>query len=151
MLSLEYGQDCKSQCEQKSELLLNPSVSPLQKDGELHEWKKQIEKDVATLKAESNRGVIKKVLHDSNVGCDQLAALEVKDQILSPDQAQKVVAWAASHYLMAAEEPAVKKGRLQLTVDRCVPGADRKVSFGLHAAEGLASISVCTERGRKSG
>ncbi|GAQ79721.1 AAA-type ATPase [Klebsormidium nitens] len=99
-------------------------IQPPQKDSELHEWKKQIEKDVATLKAESNRGVIQKVLRESNVGCEQLAALEVKDQILSPDQAQKVVAWAASHYLMAAEEPAVKKGRLQLTVDSLRSGVE---------------------------
>jgi hypothetical protein len=74
---------------------------------------------VATLKAEANRTTLRKVLKDSNVGCEGLAELEVKDLVLTPDQAQKVVGWGASHYLMAAEEAVVKKGRLQLSVERC--------------------------------
>ncbi|GLJ44807.1 hypothetical protein SUGI_0942410 [Cryptomeria japonica] len=81
------------------------------------EWNHQIEQDTEILKAEANRQQLRMVMGSSGVICRDLAELEIKNQMLTHDMAEKVVGWAVSRHLQNDGEPVLFNGRLVITAE----------------------------------
>ncbi|GER48570.1 AAA-type ATPase family protein [Striga asiatica] len=67
-------------------------------------WKQQLERDAETLKLKANLNNLRTVLNRNGLECDGLESLNVKDQTLTNESAEKVVGWALSHHLMTNPE-----------------------------------------------
>ncbi|GBG64633.1 hypothetical protein CBR_g45688 [Chara braunii] len=116
-------------------------VQPPQDEALLAEWKRQVERDIETLKAEANRQLLKAVLSRSNVDCDSMASINIRDQVLSTETAEKVVGWAASHYLMNVPEPVLRNERLVITAE--------SLEHGLKMLQSIQSDSGTLKRSLK--
>ncbi|CAA0827285.1 AAA-type ATPase family protein [Striga hermonthica] len=67
-------------------------------------WKQQLERDAETLKLKANLNNLRTVLNRNGLECDGLETLNIKDQTLTNESAEKVVGWALSHHLLANPE-----------------------------------------------
>ncbi|CAA0816548.1 AAA-type ATPase family protein, partial [Striga hermonthica] len=67
-------------------------------------WKQQLERDAETLKLKANLNNLRTVLNRNGLECDGLETLNIKDQALTNESAEKVVGWALSHHLMTDPE-----------------------------------------------
>ncbi|KAH9310527.1 hypothetical protein KI387_025562, partial [Taxus chinensis] len=81
------------------------------------EWNRQIEQDTERLKAEANRQQLRMVMGSSGVICKDLVELEIKNQMLTHDMAEKVVGWAVSCHLQKDGEPVLFNGKLAITAE----------------------------------
>ncbi|KAL1563633.1 hypothetical protein AAHA92_06074 [Salvia divinorum] len=63
-------------------------------------WKQQLERDAETLKLIANLNNLRTVLNRNSLECDGLETLNIKDQTVTNESAEKVVGWALSHHLM---------------------------------------------------
>ncbi|GAB4829874.1 hypothetical protein Ancab_019520 [Ancistrocladus abbreviatus] len=66
----------------------------------LSEWKQKLERDVETLKVQSNILIIRSVLSRIGLDCHNLETLCIKDQALTNENVEKIIGWALSHHLM---------------------------------------------------
>ncbi|BBN06651.1 ATPase family AAA domain-containing protein 1 [Marchantia polymorpha subsp. ruderalis] len=98
------------------------NIQPPQDEVVLAEWKRQLERDLETLKAKSNRLHIRCVLSRSNLECDELESVAIKDQSLTSESAERIVGWAVSHQLMTVPEPTLKNEKLLLSSDSMLHG-----------------------------
>ncbi|KAL3812591.1 hypothetical protein ACJIZ3_013859 [Penstemon smallii] len=73
-------------------------------------WKSQLEKDAETLKLKANLYNLRTVLNRNGLECDGLETLDIKDQTLTNESAEKVVGWALSHNLMRNPEAEADPG-----------------------------------------
>nr|XP_043640008.1 uncharacterized protein LOC122611104 [Erigeron canadensis] len=62
--------------------------------------KQQLDRDAETLKMKGNINNLRSVLNRTDLECDGLETLCIKDQLLTNEGAEKVVGWALSHHLM---------------------------------------------------
>ncbi|GER44022.1 AAA-type ATPase family protein, partial [Striga asiatica] len=67
-------------------------------------WKQQLERDAETLKLKANLNNLRTVLNRNGLECDGLETLNIKDQTLTNESAEKVVGWALSHHLLTNPE-----------------------------------------------
>ncbi|KAL5561481.1 hypothetical protein UlMin_031228 [Ulmus minor] len=74
----------------------------------LSDWKQQLERDVETLKAQSNIVSIRSVLDRIGLDCPDIETLCIKDQALAIENVEKVIGWALSHHFMHHAEASVK-------------------------------------------
>lgn len=98
------------------------SLQAPQDEGLLTEWKRQLEKDVETLKSKANMVQLRSVLTRNNVEVDNLSSVFIKDQALTNETAERIVGWAISDHLMGCEEPVLRNGKLVLSSESIVHG-----------------------------
>ncbi|XP_051147751.1 uncharacterized protein LOC127262923 isoform X2 [Andrographis paniculata] len=67
-------------------------------------WKQQLDRDAETLKLKANLYNLRNVLNRNRLECDGLESLNIKDQTLTNDGAEKVVGWALSNHVMENSE-----------------------------------------------
>ncbi|EPS62683.1 hypothetical protein M569_12104 [Genlisea aurea] len=79
-------------------------------------WKQQLDRDTETLKLKANLNNLRTVLNRNGLECDGLDSLNVKDQTLTIESAEKVVGWALSNHIMSNSEPDMDS-RLVLTTE----------------------------------
>ncbi|KAL1553960.1 hypothetical protein AAHA92_14573 [Salvia divinorum] len=82
-------------------------------------WKQQLERDAETLKLIANLNNLRTVLNRNSLECDGLESLNIKDQTLTIESAEKVVGWALSHHLMTnpGAEADSKDSRVILAIE----------------------------------
>ncbi|KAL2633180.1 hypothetical protein R1flu_004659 [Riccia fluitans] len=100
------------------------NIQPPQDEAVLAEWKRQMERDLETIKAKSNRLHIRCVLSRSNLECDDLEAVSVKDQTLTSESAERIVGWAVSSQLMSCAEPELRNDKLLLSSESMLHGLE---------------------------
>ncbi|CAN6690487.1 unnamed protein product [Malus baccata var. baccata] len=88
----------------------------------LSDWKQQLERDVETLKSQSNIVTIRSVLNRVSVDCPDLESLCIKDIALTTESVDKVVGWAISHHLMHCSDALVKDDKLVISTESLKDG-----------------------------
>ncbi|XP_068310398.1 uncharacterized protein [Pyrus communis] len=88
----------------------------------LSDWKQQLERDVETLKAQSNIVTIRSVLNRVAVDCPDLESLCMNDLALTTESVEKVVGWAISHHLMHCSDALVKDDKLVISTESLKDG-----------------------------
>ncbi|KAM1001711.1 hypothetical protein FF1_008194 [Malus domestica] len=93
-----------------------------QDDALLSDLKQQLERDVETLKSQSNIVTIRSVLNRVSVDCPDLESLCIKDLVLTTESVDKVVGWAVSHHLMHCSDALVKDDKLVISTESLKDG-----------------------------
>ncbi|CAN6690483.1 unnamed protein product [Malus baccata var. baccata] len=91
-------------------------------DALLSDLKQQLERDVETLKSQSNIVTIRSVLNRVSVDCPDLESLRIKDLVLTTESVDKVVGWAVSHHLMHCSDALVKDDKLVISTESLKDG-----------------------------
>jgi SpoVK/Ycf46/Vps4 family AAA+-type ATPase len=109
-------------------------------------WRKQIEKDVETLKLESNHLLIRRVLDRSSIDAAALPEHKfLKEQQLSLEGVEKVIGYAVSHHAMASEAADVRNDRLFLAAECISAGLDMLSSSQTEAPNVRALRDIDTD------
>ncbi|KAL9170135.1 hypothetical protein ABFS82_04G124600 [Erythranthe guttata] len=103
-------------------------------------WKQQLERDAETLKLKANLNNLRTVLNRNGMDCDGLETLNIKDQTLTIESAEKVVGWALSHYLMENTE-AAENGRLVLSTE--------SINYGIGVLHAIQNDSKSSKKSLK--
>ncbi|OMO63807.1 hypothetical protein CCACVL1_22255 [Corchorus capsularis] len=107
----------------------------------LLDWKQQLERDIETLKAQSNIVSIQSVLNRNGLDCPDLETLCIKDQTLTNESVEKIVGWALSHHFMHSSEALVKDAKLVLSTE--------SIKYGLNILQGIQSESKSSKKSLK--
>ncbi|OMO81888.1 hypothetical protein COLO4_23369 [Corchorus olitorius] len=107
----------------------------------LLDWKQQLERDIETLKAQSNIVSIRSVLNRNGLDCPDLETLCIKDQTLTNESVEKIVGWALSHHFMHSSEALVKDAKLVLSTE--------SIKYGLNILQGIQSESKSSKKSLK--
>ncbi|MCD7461065.1 hypothetical protein HAX54_045078 [Datura stramonium] len=95
----------------------------------LSDWKQQLERDIETLKSQSNIASIRNVLNRLGIDCRDLETLCIKDQALTTESVEKIIGWALSHHFMQKPESSVKEAKLVIS--------SASISYGLNIFQGV--------------
>ncbi|KAL8140122.1 hypothetical protein V2J09_006143 [Rumex salicifolius] len=106
----------------------------------LASWKNHLERDAETLKMKSNLNHIRTVLSRCGLDCEGLEALCMKDQTLNNESAEKVIAWALTHYLMQHWTTA-SDARLILSIE--------SIQYGIGMLQGIQNESKSLKKSLK--
>ncbi|XP_062143427.1 uncharacterized protein LOC133851135 [Alnus glutinosa] len=107
----------------------------------LSDWKQQLERDVETLKAQSNIVSIRLVLNRIGLDCPDLETLCIKDQALTTESVEKTVGWALSHHFMHHTEASVKDAKLVISAE--------SMSYGLNILQSIQNESKSLKKSLK--
>ncbi|XVE73306.1 hypothetical protein DITRI_Ditri11bG0107000 [Diplodiscus trichospermus] len=107
----------------------------------LLDWKQQLERDIETLKAQSNIVSIRSVLNRNGLDCPDLETLCIKDQTLTNESVEKVVGWALSHHFMQSSEALGKDTKPVLSTE--------SIKYGLNILQGIQSESKSLKKSLK--
>ncbi|KAI4349647.1 hypothetical protein L6164_010211 [Bauhinia variegata] len=102
-----------------------------QEEALLSDWKQQLERDIETMKAQSNIVSIRSALNRIGIECPDLEALCIKDQALSTESVEKIIGWAVSHHFMDSAEDSIKDSKLVISVE--------SIKYGLNILLGIQS------------
>ncbi|KAL3626018.1 hypothetical protein CASFOL_029567 [Castilleja foliolosa] len=95
-----------------------------QDEKELVDWKQQIDRDVQTMKSQSNIGSIRSVLNRIGLECPDVDTLCIKDQALTSESVDKIIGWALSHHFMHCSEASLKESKVVLSGESIRYGFD---------------------------
>ncbi|KAH7415516.1 hypothetical protein KP509_14G049600 [Ceratopteris richardii] len=98
------------------------SIQPPQDESLLVEWKRQLERDVETLKSKANMMQLRSVLARNNVEVNGLSSIFIKDQALTNETAERIVGWGISDYLMKSKCPVIRNNKLILSSESIIHG-----------------------------
>ncbi|TYJ09228.1 hypothetical protein E1A91_A11G126700v1 [Gossypium mustelinum] len=107
----------------------------------LLDWKQQLERDIETLKAQSNIVSFRSVLNRNGLDCPDLETLCIKDQTLTNESVEKVVGWALSHHFMHSSEALIKDAKLVVSTE--------SIKYGLNILQGIQSESKSLKKSLK--
>ncbi|KAL8160686.1 hypothetical protein V2J09_002223 [Rumex salicifolius] len=107
----------------------------------LSEWKQKLERDTETLRAQSNVVSIRTMLTKISLDCHDLEALCIKDQALTSESAEKIVAWALIHHSMHSSETLQDDGKTTISCE--------SIRHGLGMLEGLQSVTKSLKKSLK--
>ncbi|KAF9593655.1 hypothetical protein IFM89_024472 [Coptis chinensis] len=107
----------------------------------LSDWKRQLDRDVETLKEKANIVNIRSVLSRNGLECPDLDTLSLKDQALTSENVEKIVGWALSYHLMHSTEAAVKDTKLAITSE--------SILYGLNILQGIQNESKSLKKSLK--
>ncbi|KAH7316096.1 hypothetical protein KP509_21G078500 [Ceratopteris richardii] len=100
------------------------SIHPPQDEILLMEWKKQLEKDVETLKSKANMLQLGSVLARRNVEVDDLTSIFINSQTLTNETAERIVGWGVSDHLMSSKDPVIRNNKLVIPRESIVCGVN---------------------------
>ncbi|TMW91761.1 hypothetical protein EJD97_013932 [Solanum chilense] len=95
----------------------------------LSDWKQKLDRDMETMKSQSNISSIRNVLNRFKINCDDLEILCIKDQALTNESVEKIIGWALSHHLMHKSESAMKETKLAISSE--------SIAYGLSMFQGI--------------
>ncbi|KVH94473.1 ATPase, AAA-type, core [Cynara cardunculus var. scolymus] len=104
----------------------------------LSDWKQQLDRDIETLKSQSNIISIRSVLNRVRLESSNLDTLCIKDQTLTNESVEKVIGWALSHHFMQSSEASVKDAKPDVVTENefekrliaeVIPPSDIGVTF----------------------
>ncbi|KAF7818214.1 ATPase family AAA domain-containing protein 1 [Senna tora] len=97
----------------------------------LSDWKQQLERDIETMKAQSNIVSIRSVLNKIGLDCPDIETLCIKDQALTTESVEKIIGWAISYHFMHLSEDTIKDSKLVISAD--------SIKYGLNILQGILS------------
>ncbi|MBA0617571.1 hypothetical protein Godav_027007 [Gossypium davidsonii] len=115
----------------------------------LLDWKQQLERDIETLKAQSNIVNFRSVLNRNGLDCPDLETLCIKDQTLTNESVEKVVGWALSHHFMHASEALIKDAKLVVSTESLLCEFSCSIKYGLNILQGIQSESKSLKKSLK--
>ncbi|KAI3749241.1 hypothetical protein L2E82_19848 [Cichorium intybus] len=104
----------------------------------LSDWKQQLDRDIETLKSQSNIISIRAVLSRVGLDCSDLDALCVKDQTLTNESVEKVIGWALSHHFMQTSEALVKDAKPVIS--------NESLEYGINILQGTQNESKSSKK-----
>ncbi|KAK9281285.1 hypothetical protein L1049_004182 [Liquidambar formosana] len=107
----------------------------------LLDWKQQLERDIETLKAQSNIVSIRSVLNRICLDCSDLETLCVKDQALTTENVEKIIGWALSYHFMHCSKALVKDAKLVISSE--------SIRYGLEILQGIQSENKSSKKSLK--
>ncbi|KAJ0113143.1 hypothetical protein Patl1_01019 [Pistacia atlantica] len=127
---------------QVSRLLPNKVIIQLPQDEALLlDWKQQLDRDIETLKVQSNIVSIRSVLARNGLDCPDLETLCIKDQSLTTESVEKLVGWALSYHFMHCSEAPEKDAKLKISTE--------SIKYGLNILQGIQSESKSLKKSLK--
>lgn len=126
----ERGKESPKAMKQLTRLFPNKvSIQLPQDEILLLDWKQQLERDVETMRAQSNIASIRLVLSRSGMDCPDIETLCINDQTLTSESVEKIVGWAVSHHFMCSCEALVKDAKLVLSSE--------SIRYGINIFQGI--------------
>ncbi|XP_052191626.1 uncharacterized protein LOC127800822 isoform X2 [Diospyros lotus] len=107
----------------------------------LSDWKQQLDRDIETLKSQSNMVNIRSVLNQNCLECYDLETLCLKDQALTSETVEKIVGWALSHHFMRHSEVSVEDGKLTISSE--------SVRYGIDILQGIQNETKSLKKSLK--
>ncbi|CAN4091440.1 unnamed protein product [Withania somnifera] len=107
----------------------------------LSEWKQQLDRDMETMKSQSNIASIRNVLNRFRINCDDLETLCIKDQALPNESVEKIIGWALSHHFMHESESSMKEQKLVISSE--------SIAYGLNMLQGTQSETKSLKKSLK--
>ncbi|MCD9639952.1 hypothetical protein HAX54_024949 [Datura stramonium] len=107
----------------------------------LSDWKQQLDRDMETMKSQSNIASIRNVLNRIRINCVDLETLCIKDQALTNESVEKIIGWALSHHFMHESESSVKEPKLVISSD--------SIAYGLNMLHGIQSETKSSKKSLK--
>ncbi|KAK6780777.1 hypothetical protein RDI58_022961 [Solanum bulbocastanum] len=95
----------------------------------LSDWKQKLDRDMETMKSQSNIASIRNVLNRIKINCDDLETLCIKDQALTNESVEKIIGWALSHHYMHESESSMKEPKLIISSE--------SIAYGLSMFQGI--------------
>ncbi|XP_041020942.1 uncharacterized protein LOC121262512 isoform X2 [Juglans microcarpa x Juglans regia] len=107
----------------------------------LSDWKQQLERDVETLKAQSNIVSFRLVLNRIGLECPDLETLCIKDQALTTESVEKIVGWALSNQFMHHSQVSVKDAKLVISSE--------SIKYGLNILQSIQNENKSLKKSLK--
>ncbi|XP_061347251.1 uncharacterized protein LOC133292818 [Gastrolobium bilobum] len=107
----------------------------------LSDWKQQLERDVETMKAQSNVVSIRFVLNRIGLDCPDLETLCIKDQTLTTESVEKIIGWAISYHFMHSSEASIKESKLVIAAE--------SIKYGLDILQGIQNENKSLKKSLK--
>ncbi|KZV33773.1 hypothetical protein F511_09444 [Dorcoceras hygrometricum] len=117
-----------------------PIQAPQDEKG-LSDWKQHLDRDIETMKSQSNIASIDSVLNRVGLCCPDLETLCIKDQALTTESVEKIVGWAVSHHFMQCSEASTKESKLVIS--------SQSISYGLNILQGLQNENKSLKKSLK--
>ncbi|XP_010069946.2 uncharacterized protein LOC104456788 isoform X1 [Eucalyptus grandis] len=126
----ERGKESPKTMKQLARLFPNKvSIQLPQDEVLLLDWKQQLERDVETMRAQSNIASVRLVLNRSGMDCPDIETVCINDQTLTSESVEKIVGWALSHHFMCSSEAPVKDAKLVLSSE--------SIRYGINIFQGI--------------
>ncbi|KAL3849768.1 hypothetical protein ACJIZ3_011650 [Penstemon smallii] len=107
----------------------------------LLDWKQQMDRDIETMKSQSNTCSIRSILNRNCLDCPDLETLCIKDQALTSESVEKIIGWALSHHLMNCSEASVRESKLVISSE--------SISYGLNILQGIQNDNKSSKKSLK--
>ncbi|CAL0300545.1 unnamed protein product [Lupinus luteus] len=107
----------------------------------LSDWKQQLERDIETMKAQSNVISIRSVLNKIGLNCSDIESLCIKDQTLTTESVEKIIGWAISYHFMQSSEPSNKDSKLVISAEG--------IKYGLNILQGIQNENKSSKKSLK--
>ncbi|KAL9228183.1 hypothetical protein vseg_003790 [Gypsophila vaccaria] len=134
--------DASKTMKQVSRLFTNKiNIQMPQDEEQLSDWKKKLERDMETLKAQSNIVSIRSVLRRIGIECPDIETLSVKDQALTTENVEKVIGWALTHHFMHCAEAPINDTKVLMSTE--------SIRHGLHILQGIENENKSTKKSLK--
>ncbi|CAA3029034.1 AAA+-type ATPase [Olea europaea subsp. europaea] len=105
----------------------------------LLDWKQLLDRDIETMKSQSNIGSILSVLNRIGLDCPDLETLCIKDQALASESVEKIVGWALIDRLMHCSEVPVEQSKLIISSEK----------YGLNILQGIQNENKSLKKSLK--
>ncbi|XP_030543318.1 uncharacterized protein LOC115750242 isoform X2 [Rhodamnia argentea] len=138
----ERGKENPKAMKQLTRLFPNKvSIQLPQDEVLLLDWKQHLERDVETMRAQSNIASIRLVLSRSGMDCPDIETVCINDQTLTSESVEKIVGWAVSHHFMCSSEALVKDARLVISSE--------SIRYGINIFQGIHNESKGSKKSLK--
>ncbi|XP_059625690.1 uncharacterized protein LOC132268846 [Cornus florida] len=107
----------------------------------LLDWKQQLDRDIETLKSQSNIVSLRSVLNRIGLNCPDLETVCIKDQALTNESSEKILGWALSHHFMHFSEVSVKDAKLVISSE--------SIRYGLNILQGIQNETKSLKKSLK--
>ncbi|GFQ05709.1 ATPase family aaa domain-containing protein 1 [Phtheirospermum japonicum] len=112
-----------------------------QDETELVDWKQQLDRDVETMKSQSNICSIRSVLNRIGLDCPDVDTLCIKDQALTSESVDKIIGWALSHHFMHSSEASLKESKFVLSGE--------SIRYGFDILQGIQNENKSSKKSLK--
>ncbi|XP_057776605.1 uncharacterized protein LOC130995363 isoform X2 [Salvia miltiorrhiza] len=100
-----------------------------QDEAMLEDWKQKLDRDVETMKSQSNIALFHSVLSRTSLVCPDLETLCIKDQALSGENVERAIGWAVTHHYMHYTLPKF--------IDKKMVISSASIKYGLDILQGI--------------
>ncbi|KAG8370650.1 hypothetical protein BUALT_Bualt13G0005300 [Buddleja alternifolia] len=107
----------------------------------LVDWKQRLDRDIETMKSQSNIGSFRLVLNRIGVDCLDLEALCIKDHALTSENVEKIVGWALSHHFMHISESTFRESKFVISSE--------SIRYGLDILQGIQNENKSLKKSLK--